>query len=116
VVSKRQIASESPRKVRDFASDLIYIKVLKRPQADEKAQHTLEYVSILKRFATQLSGARWGFETTSIDCGSESAILMFESTTTRKAGGLDFAAMGGKRQGREVPHSLRVKPGAKHPV
>ena len=39
-----------------------------------------------------------------------------ESTTTRKAGGLDFTAIGGKRQGREVPQSLRVKPGAKHPV
>jgi hypothetical protein len=31
-----------------------------------------------------------------------------ESTTTRKAGGLDFTAIGGKRQGREVPQSLRV--------
>ncbi|MGD8739582.1 MAG: hypothetical protein PVG34_04645 [Desulfobacterales bacterium] len=41
---------------------------------------------------------------------------MFESTTTRKAGGLDFAAKGGKRQGHEVPQSLRVTPGAKHPV
>jgi hypothetical protein len=39
-----------------------------------------------------------------------------ESTTTRKVGGLDFAAAGGKRQGREVPQSLRVEPGAKHPV
>ena len=39
-----------------------------------------------------------------------------ESTTTRTAGGLDFTAKGGKRQGREVPQSLRVKPGAKHPV
>ena len=39
-----------------------------------------------------------------------------ESTTTREAGGLDFTAIGGKRQGREVPQSLRVKPGAKHPV
>jgi hypothetical protein len=29
---------------------------------------------------------------------------------------LDFTAIGGKRQGREVPQSLRVKPGAKHPV
>jgi hypothetical protein len=36
--------------------------------------------------------------------------------TTRIAGGLDFTAIGGKRQGREVPQSLRVKPGAKHPV
>jgi hypothetical protein len=39
-----------------------------------------------------------------------------ESTTTRIAGGLDFTAIGGKRQQREVPQSLRVKPGAKHPV
>jgi len=29
---------------------------------------------------------------------------------------LDFTAIGGKRQGREVPQSLRVEPGAKHPV
>jgi hypothetical protein len=48
VVSKRQIAFES------------------KAQADEKAQHTCEYVSILKRSATQLSDARWGFDTTSI--------------------------------------------------
>jgi len=41
---------------------------------------------------------------------------LFESTTTRKAGGLNFTAIGGKRQGREVPQSLRVEPGAKHPV
>jgi len=39
-----------------------------------------------------------------------------ESTTTRTAGGLDFTAIGGKRQGREVPQSLRVEPDAKHPV
>ena len=26
-----------------------------------------------------------------------------ESTTSRKAGGLDFTAISGKRQGREVP-------------
>ena len=52
-----------------------------KAQADEKAQHTAKYVSILKRSvmhlsvielariplrgATQLSDARWGFETTS---------------------------------------------------
>ena len=47
VVSKPQIAFES------------------KTQADEKAQHTFKYVSILKRSATQLSDARWGFETTS---------------------------------------------------
>jgi cation transport ATPase len=39
-----------------------------------------------------------------------------ESTTTRTAGGLDFTAIGGKKQGREVPQSLRVEPGATHPV
>jgi NADPH-dependent glutamate synthase beta subunit-like oxidoreductase/Pyruvate/2-oxoacid:ferredoxin oxidoreductase delta subunit len=39
-----------------------------------------------------------------------------ESTTTRTAGGLDFTAKGGKKKGRAVPRSLRVKPGAKHPV
>jgi hypothetical protein len=27
-----------------------------------------------------------------------------------------FTAIGGKRQGRETPQSLRVEPGAKHPV
>ena len=36
-----------------------------KAQADEKAQHTSEYVSILKRIATQLSDIRWGFKTTS---------------------------------------------------
>lgn len=41
---------------------------------------------------------------------------MPESTITREAGGLDFPTMGGKRQGREVPLSLRVKPGAKYPA
>ena len=39
-----------------------------------------------------------------------------ESTTTRTAAGLDFTAKGGKRQEQAVPRSLRVKPGAKHPV
>ena len=38
------------------------------------------------------------------------------STTARTAGGLDFTAISGKRQGREVPQSLWVKPGASHPV
>ena len=47
MVSRRQIAFES------------------KAQADAKAQHTFKYVSILKRPATQLSDARWGFETTS---------------------------------------------------
>jgi len=31
-----------------------------------------------------------------------------ESTTTRKAGRWDFTAVSGKKQGREVPQSLRV--------
>ena len=39
-----------------------------------------------------------------------------ESTTTRVAGGLNFNAIGGTRQGRKVPQSLRVEPGTKHPV
>ncbi len=39
-----------------------------------------------------------------------------ESTTTRTAGGLNFTTTGEKRKGRAVPQSLRVKPGAKHPV
>jgi hypothetical protein len=47
VVSKPQIRSES------------------KAQPDEKAQHTREYVRILKRAATQVSGLRWGFETVS---------------------------------------------------
>ncbi|MCK4729580.1 MAG: hypothetical protein KAT27_11685, partial [Desulfobacterales bacterium] len=33
--------------------------------ADDKAQHTREYVSILKRPSTQPSGDRWGFEVAS---------------------------------------------------
>jgi putative N6-adenine-specific DNA methylase len=48
-----------------------------------------------------------------------SQLSRLESTTTRKAGGLDFTAIGGKRQGREVPQSLkttRCEPGASHPV
>jgi hypothetical protein len=43
-------------------------------------------------------------------------LLLDESTTTRTAGDLDFTAIGGKRQGREGPQWLRVKPGSKHPV
>ena len=39
---------------------------------------------------------------------SNSSLAKFrKSTTTCRAGGLDFAAIGGKRQGREVPQSLR---------
>lgn len=33
-----------------------------KAQADEKAQHTRQYVSILKRSATPPSGLRWSFE------------------------------------------------------
>jgi uncharacterized membrane protein YraQ (UPF0718 family) len=50
------------------------------------------------------------------------APLKSESTTTRKAGGLDFTAIGGKRQGREVPQIFEnnavetVDSRAKHPV
>jgi hypothetical protein len=33
-----------------------------KAKADEKAQHTREYVSILKRLSTQPSSVRWGFE------------------------------------------------------
>jgi Fe-S-cluster containining protein len=43
-------------------------------------------------------------------------MMDLESTTTRTTGGLDFTAIAGKRQGREVPQSLRVEPDAKHPV
>ena len=50
------------------------LEVVSKPQiapkakarTDEKAQHTLGYVSILRRSATQRFGVRWGFETTSI--------------------------------------------------
>jgi hypothetical protein len=43
-----------------------------KAQADEKAQHTRAYVSILKRLATQLSNLRWGFEMTPIHyCGAK---------------------------------------------
>ena len=35
--------------------------------ADDKAQHTREYVSILKRPSTQPSGAIWGFEMASTE-------------------------------------------------
>jgi len=48
VVAKRQIMFES------------------KAQTDGKAQHTSEYVSIMKRLATQLSDIRWGFETTAM--------------------------------------------------
>lgn len=40
---------------------------------------------------------------------SEKSATTYESTTTRKAAGLDFTAIGAKRQGREVPQSLPVE-------
>jgi hypothetical protein len=46
----------------------LQIRFKGKAQADEKAQHTWFYVSILKRFATQLLGLRWDIETTSRDC------------------------------------------------
>ena len=47
--------------------------------ADEKAQHTWSYVSILKRLATQPLDVRWGFETTSnSDRGLSNPTLFFE--------------------------------------
>jgi len=36
-----------------------------KAQADSKAEHTREYVSILNRSATQPADTRWGFETAS---------------------------------------------------
>jgi hypothetical protein len=46
-----------------------------------------------------------------------SELIYTESTTIPAISrdGLDFSAAGGKRQGREVPKSLRVEPGASHP-
>ena len=37
-----------------------------KAKADEKREHTREYVSILKRLSTRPSSVRWGFETASI--------------------------------------------------
>ncbi len=71
------------------------IRLKSKAQTDEKAQHTRQYVSILKRpatssprqaqglslskaaepFATQLLGLRWGFETTSMSFGNMEMIL-----------------------------------------
>jgi hypothetical protein len=36
-----------------------------KAQAESKAQHIRQYVSILSRLATQPSDTRWGFESTS---------------------------------------------------
>ena len=49
---------------------VLSVEAISKPQiafegkagADDKAQHTREYVSILKRPSTQPSGARWGSE------------------------------------------------------
>jgi hypothetical protein len=41
---------------------------------------------------------------------------LLSSQRPARSYGLDFTATGGKRQGREVPKSLRVEPGAKQPV
>jgi len=40
--------------------------------------------------------------------GHKLSVYPGQSMTTRRAGGLDFAAIGGKRQGREVPQSLKT--------
>ena len=42
-----------------------------------------------------------------MDAETDTPVSRAESTTTRKTGGLDFNAVGGKRQGREVPHLLK---------
>jgi hypothetical protein len=39
---------------------------------------------------------------------SDHLTMWLGSTTTRTAGGLDFTGIGGKRQGREVPQSLKT--------
>jgi hypothetical protein len=41
------------------------IRFKSKAQADEKAQYTRKYMSILRRLATQPLGLRWGFKTTS---------------------------------------------------
>ena len=42
-----------------------------KARVDSKTQHTREYVSILNRFATQLFGLKWDFETTSKNDGGK---------------------------------------------
>jgi hypothetical protein len=62
-----------PIDVKQILHDILRLEVVLKPQirptsktqTDEKAQHTRSYVSILKRFATQLLGLRWDFKTTS---------------------------------------------------
>ncbi len=39
---------------------------------------------------------------------AECGLQIAESTTTRIAGGLDFTAKGGKKQGHEMPQSLKT--------
>jgi hypothetical protein len=54
-----------------------------KTQADENAQHKYEYVSTLKRSATQLSDARWVFKTTSKTIETLERRLMMKSTTAK---------------------------------
>jgi hypothetical protein len=57
------------KKLRDFKHTRSGFKTSDQVQGQgagrSKKRSIHEYVSILKRSATQLSGARWGFETTS---------------------------------------------------
>jgi hypothetical protein len=64
-VSKPQIAFESPRKKRDSASNLNILRSSKSVPPELKTERTRKYLSISTRWATQLSDARWGFETAS---------------------------------------------------
>jgi len=57
-----------------------------KAQTDEKAQHTWEYVSILKRPATQLSDIIWGFENTS----KQSPLLKHEQYLYHRREGIFF--------------------------
>ena len=58
--------------------------------ADDKAQHTREYVSILKRPSTQPSGDRWGFEMTSKFYLELLRHLEFRNLSLRLTGLLDM--------------------------
>ncbi|MGD9080057.1 MAG: cation-translocating P-type ATPase, partial [Desulfobacterales bacterium] len=81
----------------------------------------------LDEIQTEENGVMGRFEGDIVKIGSANFLKetteqfnqLLGSTTTRTAGGLDFSAIGGKIQGREVPQSLKttqVEPGAKHPV
>jgi putative N6-adenine-specific DNA methylase len=80
----------------------LYLHAGKPPKVHVTTKHCRLHHSgaIAERFRTTIAGQ----------------LSRFGSTTTRKAGGLDFTAIGGKRRGREAPQSLQVEPGAKHPV